>query len=80
MHGLYAKKRAQYHQAKARAHRCKAQNLLAAALTDDTALLHERKMIKKGSWNLAELPNTVDGANGELEIVEKPRKSHMMHY
>ena len=77
LHSLYAKKRAQYHQAvkkaKAKADRCKAENLLAAALTSDIALLHEMKMIRKGGRNLMELPDTVAGANGELEIVEKFR-------
>ena len=50
MHGLCAKKREQYDQAvskaKDRAKRYKAENLLAAALTIDAALLHEMNMNK----------------------------------
>ena len=48
-----------------------AEGLLAAALQGDTALLKEMKVIKKGGGGPAELPDTVGGANGEEEIVEK---------
>ena len=70
-------KKAQYHyavrRAKARGDQGKAENLLAAALQGDTALLHEMKQIRKGGGGPAELPDTVAGANGEEEIVEKFR-------
>ena len=52
LHGLYIKKKAQYHyavrRAMARASKSRAENLLAAALDGDTALLREMKVIKKG--------------------------------
>ena len=47
--------------------------MLAAALQGDTALLHEMKQIRKGGGGPAELPDTVAGANGKEEIVEKFR-------
>ena len=50
LHGLYSRKRAQYHyavrQAKAKLDRCRAENLLASALTGDIELLKEMKSIK----------------------------------
>ena len=77
LHGLYIKKKAQYHyavrRAMARASKSRAENLLAAALDGDTALLREMKVIKKGGGGPPELPDTVSGANGEQEIVEKFR-------
>ena len=77
LHATYIKKKAQYHyavrRAKAKADQHKAENLLAAALQGDTALLEEMKKIRKGDGGPAELPDTVAGANGELEIVEKFR-------
>ena len=57
----------------ARASKSRAENLLAAALDGDTALLREMKVIKKGGGGPPELPDTVSGANGEQEIVEKFR-------
>ena len=77
LHDTYIKKRAQYHyavrRAKARGDQHKAENLLAAALQGDTALLQEMKAIRNGGADHTELPDTVAGANGELEIVEKFR-------
>ena len=71
------KKKSQYHyavrRAKAKSDQHKAENLLAAALQGDTALLHEMKLIRKGGGGPAELPDTVAGANGEQEIVDKFR-------
>ena len=68
LHGLYSRKRAQYHyavrQAKARSDRSRAENLLANALTGDIALLKEMKLIKRGGKGFQELPDTVGGANG----------------
>ena len=42
-------------------------------LIGDTALLNEMKLIRKGGGVPPELPDTVAGANGELEIVGKFR-------
>ena len=49
----------------------KAENLLTATLQWDKALLKEMKGIKKGKGGPPDLPDTVDGANGPEEIVEK---------
>ena len=57
----------------ARASKSRAENLLAAAFDGDTALLREMKVIKQGGGGPPELPDTVGGANGEQEIVEKFR-------
>ena len=77
LHDTYIKKKYKYHyavrRAKARSNQNKAENLLAAALQGDTALLCEMKKIRKGGGGPAELPDTVAGANGEQEIVEKFR-------
>ena len=77
LHDTYMKKKSQYHyavrRAKAKSDQHKAENLLAAALQGDTALLHEMKLIRKGGGGPAELPDTVAGANGEQEIVDKFR-------
>ena len=75
LHDLYCRKRAQYHyavrKAKANSKKHRAENLLIAALEGDTALLKEMKVVKKGGGGPAELPDTVGGANGEAEIVDK---------
>ena len=75
LHDTYVKKRSQYHyavrRAKARSDLHKAESLLVAALQGDAALMKEMKLIKKGGGGPAELPDTVEGANGESEIVEK---------
>ena len=76
LHATYIKKKSQYHyvrRAKARSEQHKAENLLAAALQGDTALMNEMKLIRKGGGGPAELPDTVAGANGEQEIVDKFR-------
>ena len=77
LHDTYLKKKYQYHyavrRAKARGDQNKAEKLLAAALEGDTALLSEMRKIRKGGGGPPELPDTVAGANGELEIVEKFR-------
>ena len=84
LHDTYVKKRSQYHyavrRAKARGDQAKAENLLAAALQGDTALLTEMKKIRKGGGGPPELPDTVAGANGEQEIVEKFRNVYSSLY
>ena len=75
LHDTYTKSRSQYHyaarRAKARGDQVKAEKLLAAELQGETALLHEMKQIRRGGGRATELPDTVGGANGDLEIVEK---------
>ena len=75
LHDLYIKKKAKYHYAVRRAQAARdkhsAEGLLAAALQGDSALLKEMKIIKNGGGGPAEIPDTVGGANGEEEIVEK---------
>ena len=77
LHATYIKHRSQYHyavrRAMARGDQAKAEKLLAAALQGDTALLKEMKKIRKGGGGPPDLPDTVAGANGEEEIVEKFR-------
>ena len=84
LHGLYTRKKAQYHYAVRRAmaqcNRHRAENLLTVALQGDTALLKEMKVIKKGGGGPADLPDTVDGANGEEEIVAKFRSIYSALY
>ena len=84
LHGLYTRKKAQYHYAVRRAmaqcDRYRAENLLEAALQGDTACLKEMKVIKKGGGGPADLPDTVDGANGQDEIVEKFRAIYSALY
>ena len=59
LHGIYIKKKAQYHyavrKAMARCDKYKAENLLAAALQGDAVLLQEMKVIKKGGGGPPEL-------------------------
>ena len=84
LHDTYSKSRSQYHyaarRAKARGDQVKAEKLLAAALQGDAALLQEMKKIRRGSGGAAELPDTVGGANGELEIVDKFRLVYSTFY
>ena len=58
----------------------KAEKLLAAALQGDVALLQEMKKIKRGGGGPPELPDTVAGANGEEEIIEKFRSVYYTLY
>ena len=84
LYDTYSHKRSQYHyavrRAKSKADHMKAEKLLTAALQGDTALLHEMKQIRKGGWGPPDLPDTVAGANGEQEIVEKFRQVYSNLY
>ena len=48
-----------------------AEALVEAALQGDLNLMKEMKRIKSGKGSMDELPNCVDGAEGELEIANK---------
>ena len=69
------KKRTQYHYAvrrlKRKADLIRAGKLLVASMESDLNLLKEMKSVKGGKSRSNELPETVDGANGDEEIVEK---------
>ena len=84
LHDIYCRKRAQYYyavrKAKAKLNRIKAENLLGAALNGDTELLKEMKKIRNGGGRSADLPEIVDGANGEEEISEKFRSVYSALY
>ena len=84
LHDTYVRKRSQYHYAVRRAQaasdKYRAEGLLAAALQGDAALIKEMKVIKKGGGGPAELPDTVGGANGPEEIVEKFRDIYSTLY
>ena len=84
LHGLYIRKKAQYHYAVRRAQaasdKYSAEGLLASALQGDAALIQEMKVIKKGGGGPAELPDTVAGDNGQEEIVEKFRDIYSALY
>ena len=84
LHDTYVNSRSQYHysvrRAKARGDQVRAEKLLAAALQGDAALLHEMKQIKRGGGGVPDLPDSVGGANGDLEIVEKFRQVYSNLY
>ena len=84
LHDLYVRKRAQYHYAVRRAEaasdKARAEGLLAAALQGDAALIKEMKVIRRGGGGAVELPDTVGGANGQEEIVEKFREIYSELY
>ena len=69
------KKRTQYHYAvrrlKKKADQTRAEKLFEASMQSDVDLLKEIKVIGGGRNSNTELPDTVDDANGEEEIVEK---------
>ena len=78
LHGLMVKKRLQYHYAIRRLRRrsdlIRAETLFEASLQGDCNLLAEMKNIRcGGSGRQSDLPDTVAGAQGEEEIVDKFR-------
>ena len=78
------KKRAQYHYAvrrqKKKADQIRAEKLFQASMQGDMDLLQEMKVIRGGGGSKAELPDTVAGANGEEEIVEKFKEVYSTLY
>ena len=76
LHQTMVRKKAQYHYAvrrlKNKGDQIRAEKLFAASMKGDLNLLSEMKTIRCGGNEVgSELPETVDGANGEDEIVEK---------
>ena len=71
------KTRTQYHHAVRRLKRkgnlIRASKLFEASMEGDLHLLKEMKAVRGGKVGVSELPETVEGANGEEEIVEKFR-------
>ena len=70
------RKRSQYHyairRARGRADLTRAEHLFEASLQGDCKLLAEMKKIRcGGSKNHSELPDSVGGGTGEVEIVQK---------
>ena len=78
------KKRAQYHYAVRRLKRksdlIKAGKLFEASMHGDFNLLKEIKLVRGGKDVQVELPETVAGANGEEEVVEKFREVYSTLY
>ena len=77
------KKRSLFHYAvrrvKKRSDQTRAEKLFQAGMQSDIDLLKEMKIIRCGG-NTTELPECVDGANGEEEIVEKFREVYSALY
>ena len=76
LHQTMVKKKSQYHYAirrlKNKDNLIRAEKLFEASMKGDLNLLSEMKSIRCGGYEVGgELPETVDGANGETEIVEK---------
>ena len=84
LHATMVKKRSQYHYAvrrlKRKADLIRAQNLFEASMLGDLDLLKEMKTIRGGGNSQTELPDTVAGANGQDEIVEKFREVYCSLY
>ena len=85
LHDTRVKKRTQYHYAARRqskkADKYSAEKLLEASMQGDLDLLKEMKVIRSGGGcSNAELPDTVAGANGQEEIVDKFREVYSTLY
>ena len=78
------KRRTQYHHAvriqKRRENLLRATKLFEASLLGDMDLLKEMRNVKSGGTARADLADTVDGANGEEEIVDKFRDVYSTLY
>ena len=84
LHATMVKKRAQYHYAVRRLRKqadlVRAKKLFEASLKGDLNLLKEMKAVRGGARSQAELPDTVAGANGPDEIVDKFREVYSTLY
>ena len=78
------KRRTQYHYAvrklKRRADYIRAEKLFEASMLGDIDLLKEMKKIKSGRGVYEELPDNIEGATGEEEIVDKFREVYSNLY
>ena len=84
LHATMVKKRTQYHYAvrrlKRKADLIRAGKLFVASMESDLHLLKEMKAIKGGNLCQTELPDTVAGANGQEEVVEKFKEVYSLLY
>ena len=75
LHDTMVKKRTQYHHSvkrlKRKAKLIQAGILFEASMNGDINLLKEIKRIRGGKDSIPDVPETVAGANGQEEIVEK---------
>ena len=84
LHKTTVLKRTQYHYAvrklKRKADLVRAEQLFEASLLGDMDLLKEMKKVKSGRGDHVDLPDVVEGANGEEEIVERFREVYETLY
>lgn len=84
LHATMSRKRTQYHYAvrrlRKKSDKIKAEKLFVASMEGDINLLNEMKKIRCGVDSSTELPDTVDGANGQEEIVDKFRTVYSSLY
>ena len=84
LHDTMVKKRTQYHHSvrrlKRKASLIQAGKLFEASMNGDIDLIKEMKRIRGGQDSMANLPDTVAGANGQEEIVEKFRDVYSALY
>ena len=84
LHKIMVQKRLQYHymvrKLKRKADLIRAGKLFAASFESDINLLKEMKRIKGGGFYSNELPDSVAGANGEEEVVEKFKEVYSSLY
>ena len=84
LYSTMVKKRTLYHYAvrklKRKADLVQAKKLFEASMQGDLNLLKEMKTIRGGKMEHRELPETVAGANGEEEVVEKFREVYSTLY
>ena len=84
LHSTMVRKRTQYHYAvrrlRRRADHVRAEKLFEASMLGDVNLLKEMRNIKRGRGVYEELPDSVEGATGEEEIVDKFREVYSTLY
>ena len=84
LHNIMKKTRNQYHYAirkvKKKSEEIRAAALLKASQSGDMQLLKEMKIVKIDSKGCVNLPDTVEGAEGQDEIIEKFREVYESLY
>ena len=84
LHSTMVRKRTQYHYAvrrlRRRADHVRAEKLFEASMLGDVNLLKEMRNIKRGRGVYEELQDSVEGATGEEEIVDKFREVYSTLY